>query len=151
MNLTTEVEAGDWLSVAGFETSVQHATAAALPQGEKRSIHILFADDAAMREINKQWRSQDKPTNVLSFPAALQPVPQGEVAHLGDLVLAWETVNNEASSQGKTTRDHISHLIVHGLLHLQGFDHEIESEAEAMEARETAILAGLGIADPYRT
>jgi probable rRNA maturation factor len=151
MNLTTEVEAGDWLSVADFEASVQRATTAALPKGEKRSIHILFTDDASMSEINRQWRGQDKPTNVLSFPAAPQPVPKGEVAHLGDLVLAWETVNNEALSQGKTTANHISHLIVHGLLHLQGFDHEIESEAETMEARETAILSDLGIADPYQT
>jgi probable rRNA maturation factor len=114
-------------------------------------VHILFTDDAAMREINKEWRGLDKPTNVLSFPAALQPVPKGEVAHLGDLVLAWETVNSEATTQGKATADHISHLIVHGLLHLQGFDHEIESEAETMEARETAILSGLGIADPYQS
>jgi probable rRNA maturation factor len=104
-----------------------------------------------MREINREWRGKDKPTNVLSFPAAAQPVPKGEVAHLGDLVLAWDTVKTEATTQGKPIQDHISHLIVHGLLHLQGFDHEIESEAEIMEARETKILASLGIADPYQT
>jgi probable rRNA maturation factor len=151
MNLTTEVEAGDWQSIADLDALVLRAATAALPKNEKRSVHILFTDDAAMREINKEWRGFDKPTNVLSFPAAPQPVPKGEVAHLGDLVLAWETVSNEATTQGKSTSDHISHLIVHGLLHLQGLDHEIESEAEAMEVRETAILAGLGIADPYQT
>jgi probable rRNA maturation factor len=151
MNLTTEVEAGDWPSIADLEALVFRATTAALTASEKRSVHILFTDDAAMREINREWRAFDKPTNVLSFPAAPQPVPKGEVAHLGDLVLAWETVSSEATSQGKSTADHISHLIVHGLLHLQGLDHEIESEAEAMEVRETAILAGLGIADPYQT
>jgi probable rRNA maturation factor len=151
MNLTTEVEAGDWQSIADFDALVQRTTKATLPQDEKRSVHILFTDDAAMREINKEWRGLDKSTNVLSFPAAPQPVPKGEVAHLGDLVLAWETVSSEATNQGKTTANHISHLIVHGLLHLQGFDHEIEQEAEAMEVREIAILAGLGIADPYQT
>jgi probable rRNA maturation factor len=151
MNLTTEVEAGNWQCIADLDAVVQRACTAALPKGEKRSIHVLFTDDAAMREINRQWRGFDKPTNVLSFPAAPQPVPKGEVAQLGDLVLAWETVSSEATTQGKSTQDHISHLIVHGLLHLQGLDHEIESEAEAMEARETAILSGLGIADPYQT
>lgn len=151
MNLTTEVEAGDWQSIGDFEKLVLRTTTAALPKNEKRSVHILFTDDAAMREINKEWRGFDKPTNVLSFPAAPQPMPKGEVAHLGDLVLAWQTVSSEATIQGKSTGDHISHLIVHGLLHLQGLGHEIESEAEAMEARETAVLAGLGIADPYQT
>ena len=149
MNLSSEVEAGDWHSIADLEAFVQKAVCATQPAQEKHSVYILFTDDAAMREINNEWRGLDKPTNVLSFPAAPQPVPKGEVAHLGDLVLAWETVSTEATTQGKSTRDHISHLIVHGLLHLQGFDHEIESEAEAMEARETEILAGLGIADPY--
>jgi probable rRNA maturation factor len=150
MNLTTEVEAGDWQSVADLGELVQCATTAALPKNEKRSVHILFTDDAAMRVINEEWRGKDKPTNVLSFPAAPQPVPKGEVAHLGDLVLAWETVSSEATIQGKTTADHISHLIVHGLLHLLGLNHEIESDAEAMEAREIATLAGLGIANPYQ-
>ena len=149
MNLTTEVEAGDWQSIADLQALIQRAGKAALPPREKRSVHILFTDDAAMRDINREWRGFDKPTNVLSFPAAPQPVPKGEVAHLGDLVLAWETVNSEATTQGKAAADHISHLIVHGLLHLQGFDHETEQEGDEMEARETEILAGLGIADPY--
>jgi probable rRNA maturation factor len=151
MNLTTEVEAGDWQRVVDLDQLVQRTVKATLPQDERRSIHILFTDDAAMQAINKQWLGKDRPTNVLSFPAAAQPVPKGEVAHLGDLVLAWDTVNNEATNQGKTAADHISHLIVHGLLHLQGFDHEIEAEAETMEAREIAILSNLGIANPYQT
>jgi probable rRNA maturation factor len=151
MNLTTEVEAGDWQSISQFETCVLRAATAALPPHEMRSLHILFTDDAAMRDINRQWRGFDKPTNVLSFPAAAQPVPKGEVAHLGDLVLAWETVTSEAAAQDKTIADHTSHLIVHGLLHLLGLDHETEAEAATMEARETSILAGLGIADPYQS
>jgi probable rRNA maturation factor len=148
-NLTTEVEAGDWQSVADLEQLVQRATKATLPKTEARSIHVLFTNDMEMRAINSEWRGHDKPTNVLSFPSADQPVPKGEVAHLGDLVLAWETVSSEATTQGKTTADHVSHLIVHGLLHLQGFDHETETDGDAMEARETEILASLGIADPY--
>jgi probable rRNA maturation factor len=151
MNLTTEVEAGDWQSISHFEACVLRAAEATLSPHEKRSVHILFTDDDAMREINREWRGFDKPTNVLSFPAAAHPVPKGEVAHLGDLVLAWQTVTFEAAAQNKTIADHTSHLIIHGLLHLQGLDHETEAEAETMEARETSILAGLGIADPYQS
>jgi probable rRNA maturation factor len=151
MIVTTEVEAGDWQSVADLKQRVQRAAKATLPKTEKRSIHVLFTNDHEMRTINREWRGHDKPTNVLSFPSADQPVPKGEVAHLGDLVLAWETVNTEATTQGKTIADHLGHLIVHGLLHLLGFDHETEAEGDEMEALEIKILAGLGIADPYQS
>ena len=149
MNLTYEVEAGGWTSVANLASLLESTVAAALPKREKRSIHVLFTDDAAMRVINKRWRGKDKPTNVLSFPSPRQPVPKGEVAHLGDIVLAWETMNAEAATQGKPLQHHITHLLVHGVLHLLGFDHESDADASKMEARETRILATLGIPDPY--
>ena len=149
MNLSMEIEAGDWNNITGLERVVRGAAQAALSKGEARSIHVLLVDDAEMRVINHQWRGIDKSTNVLAFPAGHQPLPKGEVAHLGDLVLAWETVAQEATEGNKDLNNHISHLIVHGILHLLGHDHQDDAGAEAMEAKETEILAGLGIADPY--
>ena len=111
-------------------------------------ISVQLVDDAQIRALNAQWRGVDKATNVLSFPAA----PAGKVAVaplLGDIVLSFETAEREAAEEGKTLADHCVHLIVHGFLHLLGFDHEDAAEADRMEALETEILAKLGIADPY--
>jgi probable rRNA maturation factor len=105
-------------------------------------LSLVLADDATVRMLNARWRKQDKPTNVLSFPG-------GDPVLLGDVVLAFETVRREAAEQGKTLGDHLSHLVVHGVLHLLGFDHRKRREAEAMETMERRVLAGLGIADPY--
>lgn len=149
MNLSIELEAGDWNAISGLEDCIGEAAGAALPKGEERSIQVLLTSDAEMRAINHQWRGIDKSTNVLSFPAGYQPLPKGEVAHLGDLVLAWETVAEEAKEGNIDLNHHISHLIVHGILHLLGHDHMDDTEADAMEAKETKILAGLGIDDPY--
>lgn len=105
---------------------------------------LLFADDATLQDLNRRFRGLDKPTNVLSFPAG------GEGgAFLGDIAVAYETCCREAEAQGIAFRDHVAHLIVHGLLHLAGHDHEEALEAERMESLERAILAQLGIADPY--
>jgi probable rRNA maturation factor len=124
-----------------------------LPVGTELS--LVLADDAAVRELNRVWRGKDRPTNVLSFPAQ-DPVTPGGVPPLpgvpwplGDVVLAYETVAAEAAAQGKDFADHLRHLVVHGVLHLLGHDHEAETEAERMEALETVILARLGVADPY--
>ena len=109
---------------------------------------MQLVDDAQIRVLNAHWRGLDKPTNVLSFPAvaaekiALAPM-------LGDIVVAFETMQREAVGEGKTLADHFSHLVTHGFLHLLGFDHEDAAEAERMEALESDILARLGIADPY--
>lgn len=115
--------------------------------GDAYEISIVLADDAFVRDLNRQYRNIDRPTNVLSFPAddddGLGP------RLLGDVILAYETVQREADAAGKRMLDHVSHLIIHGALHLLGFDHEDEQEAIEMEALETAILARLGIADPY--
>ncbi|MDX1581395.1 MAG: rRNA maturation RNase YbeY [Alphaproteobacteria bacterium] len=115
----------------------------------ERGISLLLADDAVMRPLNRDWRGRDKSTNVLSFPAADMPMP-GEAPSLGDLVLAYETVEQEAIGQDKSVGDHTAHLLVHGLLHLLGYDHEDEAEAEEMEKLERAILKTLDIADPYK-
>lgn len=112
-------------------------------------LSLVFTNDADIHEINAKWRHIDKPTNVLSFPAfALQPGQEpGEI--LGDIVIARETVEREAVEEDKSFDDHLSHLVVHGLLHLMGYDHQNDDEAEQMEALERKILASLGISDPY--
>ncbi|MFC0205597.1 rRNA maturation RNase YbeY [Novosphingobium soli] len=116
---------------------------------------VLFTSDAEVHVLNREWRAKDKPTNVLSFPMLerddlLGLAPAGPPEMLGDLALACETCTREAAEKGVSVRDHATHLIVHGLLHLAGHDHETsEAEAEAMEALETKALAILGIPDPY--
>ena len=107
---------------------------------------ILLTDNAEMRELNRAWRGKDAPTNVLSFPAGDQPA---EPAPLGDVVLAYETIRDETREPGISLADHVSHLVIHGLLHLLGYDHMNDNEAEQMEALERTALATLGIADPY--
>jgi probable rRNA maturation factor len=113
-------------------------------------LSIVLGDDVLLRALNKRWRGQDKPTNVLSFPASPAALPPGAPRLLGDVVLAFETIDAEAVAQGKPLPHHLRHLVVHGVLHLLGFDHEITREAERMEALEVAVLATLGIPDPYR-
>jgi probable rRNA maturation factor len=113
---------------------------------------IVLADDATQRRLNRAWREVDRPTNVLAFPAwdPDAPTPPEAPLLLGDVVLAFETVAAEAEAQGKPLCDHLSHLTIHGVLHLLGYDHRTEAEAGAMESLETAILASLGVPDPYR-
>jgi probable rRNA maturation factor len=114
-------------------------------------VSVVFTDDAEQQALNRAWRGKDRPTNVLSFPNMDDdgPAVPGLPRLLGDVVLARETVAREAREQGKRTVDHTVHLLVHGTLHLLGYDHEGAAQAAEMEALERAILAGLGIADPY--
>ncbi|MCA0424194.1 MAG: rRNA maturation RNase YbeY [Proteobacteria bacterium] len=146
-------ERAEWDAEAGLTDALARGAEAALaasgirllPGGE---VSVLLTGDAEVRKLNARWRGKDAPTNVLSFPAAegarliTSPV-------IGDIALAYETCHREAMAEGKTMQDHAVHLVVHGALHLVGFDHETDAEAEAMEALERQILAGLGIADPY--
>jgi probable rRNA maturation factor len=142
-------------SIPDLESLVARAVAAGLAIAPERrdrpvEVSVLLTDDATVQDLNRTWRGQDKPTNVLSFPAAPQPLPPGAAVPLGDVVLAYETMVRESGDQGKPLQNHLAHLLVHGTLHLVGQDHERgQAEAEAMEALEVAALAGLGIPDPY--
>jgi probable rRNA maturation factor len=118
--------------------------AAARAEAAHGLVNLLLADDAAMAQLNRAWRGRDAPTNVLSFPAAAN-----DFGLIGDIALGAETIAAEAREQGKSLADHAAHMAVHGFLHLLGYDHGDDSAAEAMEARERAILAELGVADPY--
>jgi probable rRNA maturation factor len=141
-----EVEVDDeaWQdAVADVPGVVGRAASVALGDTEG-DVVILLADDAHVQQINAQFRDKDRPTNVLSFPA-----PDSARPHLGDLILAYGVCAAEAAQQGKSLSDHLSHLTIHGVLHLLGHDHEVDAEAEAMEAQERRLLASLGIADPY--
>jgi len=148
------VEAGAWPEEARLARLARLAVDAALAEAGARAaqpveLSLVFTDDAAIGGLNARWRNKDKPTNVLSFPAF--PTRIGEVLPpmLGDVVLAAETVAAEAALEGKPLDHHISHLIVHGVLHLIGYDHEDDEQAEAMEAAERRALARLAIPDPY--
>ncbi len=109
---------------------------------------IRVVDEAEGRELNQRYRGMDKPTNVLSF--TFDAPPGVESNHLGDLVICAPVVVREAQEQGKALNDHLAHLVIHGVLHLCGYDHQTDDEAERMELREKMILQGLGIEDPYR-
>lgn len=113
-------------------------------------VSVALADDATMRKLNREYRGKDMPTNVLAFPAE-DGGAAGRVRLLGDVVLAFETVQREAAERSKPLADHVSHLVVHGMLHLLGRDHETGVQAAAMEALEISILAGLGVTNPYAT
>ncbi len=131
---------------------VSAAALGAVEDSERMEMALVLADDARVRELNRDYRGQDKPTNVLSF-ASLDdedaPQPEDGPILLGDVIVAYETTVAEAAAEGKTLTNHLSHLVVHGVLHLLGYDHMEDGEAEEMEELETAILAGLGIPDPY--
>ncbi len=155
MTLLVELSVEDpaWAAVADLETLAERTLAVALDESSEAvsgaaEVSCLFCDDAAIRALNAQWRGQDKPTNVLSFPTGT-PAAAGTVRLLGDIVLGFETIEREAREEGRPLDAHVAHLLVHGLLHLLGHDHAEPREAEAMEALETRIMRKLGRADPY--
>ncbi len=158
-----------WSSQPDAEAVVRRAVAAAVDEGSRldasehdvsrKPLHtfrhraagelaIVLTDDSAIRALNRDWRGMDKPTNVLSFPGGGN-APDDEAPHLGDVIIAYETTAREAQEEGKSLADHLTHLTVHGYLHLLGYDHETDGEAEAMERLESVILARLGVPDPY--
>ena len=150
------VTADCWRNVPDAETVILRAIGAAAEIVDADTggaeLAVMLTDDAGIRTLNKNWRGIDKPTNVLSFPALQPTAPPGDddpPRMLGDIAIAYETLCGEADTEGKPFDHHLSHLTVHGFLHLIGYDHETDAEAEAMEALETEILAQLGIPDPY--
>lgn len=159
LDIQISVEEGSWPSEAELQSLSERVLGAAanfLRLEEKQpfpqmppEVSLVFTDDDAIREINAEWRSQDKPTNVLSFPAF--PLTPGKMPGpmLGDIVVARETLEREAQALGKAFDEHLSHLLVHGFLHLFDYDHMEQNDAERMEGLETRILAGLGLSDPY--
>jgi probable rRNA maturation factor len=147
------VEAPAWEALQA-EATVRRALAEAVAaiggDFKNHALAVLLTDDAAIRRLNAQWRGIDKPTNVLSFPPGPQLAEEGAKS-LGDIAIAHETTAREARDEGKPFDHHLSHLAVHGFLHLLGYDHESNAQAEAMEQLERAILARLGVPDPYLT
>ncbi len=145
------IDASAWSAIADLDIVTADCVRASLAESGVRlapqcEMSVTFCDDAAIKALNAKWRGKDLPTNVLSFPTpgALKVKPL-----LGDIVIAFETVAREAAEQGKGFRDHTVHMVMHGFLHLIGYDHQRPSEAESMEALERRIANTLGLADPY--
>ena len=145
--IEVEVEAGDWTdAIDDVEAVVERAAVATLGT-QAGGVVVLLTDDQTVSDLNGRFRGKDRPTNVLSFPAPAMPGANPQP--LGDIVLAYGVCAAEAEEQSKTLRNHLTHLVVHGVLHLLGRDHEDDAEAEAMEGEERSILASLGVSDPY--
>ncbi|PDT41877.1 MULTISPECIES: rRNA maturation RNase YbeY [Sinorhizobium] len=159
LDIQISVDEGDWPPedrLQALSARILGAAADFLATEEKQpfpaeppELSLVFTNDRSMREINAEWRNQDKPTNVLSFPAF--PVTPGRMPGpmLGDIIVAYETLKREADELEKSFDEHLTHLLVHGFLHLFGYDHIEDDEAERMEGLETRILARLGLSDPY--
>ncbi len=142
--ITLVVEDQSWRSHRGLQTRLKEAAEAARKRVKlKGDVTILLADDEKLHILNRDFRGKDKPTNVLSFPSE-------ENGYAGDIAIAHGTVKAEAAAAGKSFADHAGHLVVHGVLHLAGYDHERPRDAKVMEPLEVKILHRLGIADPYK-
>ena len=145
-NLEVDVLVNSLLWRGHEELLSKALAAAAAAENKPGTVSLLLGDDASVAELNQQFRNKAGPTNVLSFP----PVPgTSEPGFLGDIALAAETIVEQAQFQGKKFEHHAAHLVVHGFLHLIGYDHEKPADAEVMERREREILISLGIEDPY--
>lgn len=152
IDIDVAIEGGAWPDEAALHALVRSAVdavSADLALSGASELSVLFTDDEQVRVLNRDWRGKDKPTNVLSFPAFETAPGEALPPMLGDIALAYGTVTREATLEGKPFDHHLTHLLVHGLLHLLGYDHEDDAEAEAMESAERRILGRLAIPDPY--
>jgi probable rRNA maturation factor len=160
-SVEVSVHCGDWLAACpdaealaatAARAALAHAAAAGAPAAGRCIVAVILTDDAEQQRLNRTYRGTDAPTNVLSFALAdpASAAPTGAPVLLGDVVLACATVGREAGEQEKPLADHLRHLVVHGVLHLLGFDHGNAADAAVMEAREVEILKTLGVPDPYR-
>jgi probable rRNA maturation factor len=155
LSITVLEEDGDWSGFGPSEQTVCQAAAALagnsqIPIDQGSEASIVLASDALVRRLNRTYRGKDAATNVLSFPFQRPPGAGPEAgSYLGDVVLAAETIQLEATERAIEPAHHLQHLVVHGLLHLLGWDHQTDTEAEAMERLEADILATIGVADPH--
>jgi probable rRNA maturation factor len=146
--ITLLIDDPDWRRTRGLTARLRTAAEAALKASGfrgKSALTVLLSNDEKLRSLNRAFRSKDKPTNVLSFPA-----PPNKDNYRGDIAIAYGVTRREAQESGKRFADHASHLVVHGVLHLAGYDHECAADARVMEPLEVKILKRLGIADPYK-
>jgi probable rRNA maturation factor len=156
------VESELWDAQPGAQATVRDAIATAAASTRalpavRGEVSVVLADDAAIRKLNRDWRGVDKPTNVLAFPApqlrSAGPgrTGSGKTGLLGDIIIAYETTASEAAATAKPFAHHLAHLAVHGFLHLLGYDHDSDADADEMERLEAKILARLDVPDPYQT
>lgn len=157
LNIDVSIADDTWTAALGDADKICRIAAqaafeaVAMADLDNAEVSILLTDDAQVQALNRDYRKKDRPTNVLSF-ANLDEAGACEPGHvmLGDIVIALGVVLSEAKNEGKTLADHLTHLVIHGMLHLLGHDHENDGEAEEMESLEIKTLAGLGVADPYK-
>jgi probable rRNA maturation factor len=145
LSLTLEINDARWRMLRGLSARLKKAVGAALAAADadqRANLTLLLTTDKRVQALNHDFRGKDQPTNVLSFPA-------GTDGYLGDIAIAYGVTAKEAKAEGKSVLDHATHLAVHGVLHLLGYDHITPRQAKVMEPMETRILAGLNIEDPY--
>ena len=152
MTLLIDIQNPENYTTLPAEDDLLHWAQAAWQGEGEAGVVVRIVGEAESQELNRAYRGKDYPTNVLSFPYDAPPIPleDGETEYLGDLAICLPVMEREAAEQGKTATQHWAHLLIHGLLHLQGYDHITDDEAEEMEALETQILASLGFPDPYQ-
>lgn len=154
MTIILDIDDDAWNRIADLQGLIEHAVSAAVatarPVRRHFEVCVVLSDDATVGELNARWRSKPTPTNVLSFPADVPPGwPDDANPPLGDIILAAGVVMREACEQGKTLENHLSHLVIHAMLHLFGYDHADDCSADTMEALEIAAMRSIGLPDPY--
>ena len=152
LSIDIVIESAEWDAIPSAEAVICRAIQAAWsPRSDRAEVAVLLTNDQTVRTLNGRWRGRDEPTNVLAFPAPSAGQDGGAPKILGDIVVAYGVASREASADEEPFLHHLTHLAVHGFLHLLGYDHESPAEAETMEDLERTILARLGVPDPFAT